>query len=318
MKKLLPTLTLFVALALTACGGAANNESSAPNKSSSSSAPAHVHTYDESKWESDDSYHWHPATCEHVDSKGSKEAHKWVEDTTKGEAATCSKAGKKVEKCSVCGKERTTDIPTLDHDWEKQKDNAKEDGYTQTAQYKCKFGDHYALRFAALDFVDSVDIETNGASSSNPNSVRLKTAQYDGQNREKIGSKLVYKIKSGAAAQNVGFSFNAVLKYGSGAPAPLFDYVSGDQQQGYIENENGELVLTTKRYQLKVNDKIIEIGNDEKYGNDITGEAGKPVWYDWPVSFDLVAGDNTIEILCLGGYRAYLYDFQVNGLPANA
>lgn len=319
MKKSFKVVTLLLALALTACGSSTPASNASSGKAGSSQTPQHTHVAAENAtWQSDDDNHW--KDCKDNDGgKVEKGAHQWVEDTTKqGVPATCSTVGKKYEKCSVCGKERVVDLPKTDHEWEKQKDNEKETGYTQTAQYKCKHGDHYALRWTALDYTDSVDIEENNASSSNPNSVRLKTAQYDQQNREKIGSKLVYKFKSGAAVQNAGFAFNAVLKYGSGAPAPLFDYVSGDQQQGYIENEKGELVLTTKRYQLKVNDKIIEIGKDEKYGDEITGEAGKPAWYDWPVSFDLKAGDNTLEILCLGGYRAYLYDFQVTGLPQNA
>ena len=110
---------------------------------------------------------------------------------------------------------------------------------------------------------------------------------------------------------------NAVLKYGDGSPAPVFDYVSGDEQQGYVQNDAGEWVLTTKRYQLKINNVIAPLGQDN-YGGNITGVAGEPHWYDWPVSFNLTAGVNTVEILCLGGYRAYLYDFQFTGLPARA
>ena len=30
-------------------------------------AACHKHTYDESKWEKDDTYHWHPTKCEHTD-----------------------------------------------------------------------------------------------------------------------------------------------------------------------------------------------------------------------------------------------------------
>ena len=294
MKKVLKVVTLFAALALTACNGgnAAQSTSGAGSKSGAPASTTSVHS------------------------------HKWVEDTAAGKPATCESAGTKVEKCE-CGETKSTPIPALEHEWEKVKDYAEEAGYSKTAQYKCKHGDHYAIRWTALDYTASVNIEENGATADNPNSVRLKTAQYDNGGSseapgETVGSSLTYKFKSGAAVQKAGFAFNAVLKYGNGAPAPLFDAMSGDQQKGWIEKPDGTKELATKRYQLKVNGQVVEIGEDKKYGNDITGEAGKPQWYDWPVEFPVVAGENTVEILCLGGYRAYLYDFQVTGLPQNA
>lgn len=35
----------------------------------------HVHTFDNTKWESDDEKHWHPATCEHKDLRGNEASH---------------------------------------------------------------------------------------------------------------------------------------------------------------------------------------------------------------------------------------------------
>ena len=327
MKKLLTTLALFTALALTSCGAkpATSGEESKPaGESQASSAQTtsskHSHTYDETKWEHNDNQHWHPATCEHTDSKGSAAAHTWVDDTTKtGKAATCSEEGIAYKVCSVCGATKEEKLPKTDHNWELISiHTAPEAGYVASSFYTCMGSNptHLALRFKANEFnteLSTTDIEKNGASSSNPNSIRLVTAQT----QTKTGSKIVYKFRINDDAQKATLSMNAVLKYGSGAPAPVFDYVSGDEQQGYVQNETGEWTLTTKRYQLKVNDVIIPLGQDN-YGGDITGEAGDPHWYDWPVEFNLTKGDNTLEILCLGGYRAYLYDFQINNLPASA
>ncbi len=55
--------------------------------------PANGHSFDESKWESDETGHWHKATCGH-DVKGSYEAHS-------GGTATCVKRAE----CEVCGEE---------------------------------------------------------------------------------------------------------------------------------------------------------------------------------------------------------------------
>ncbi len=86
MKKvfLLSVLTLFLA----ACGGAKGNSksSSTPSSSSSSSSVAHTHTFS-NEWESDETDHWHPATCDH-DVVSDKAAH------TVGENNFCSVCGR--------------------------------------------------------------------------------------------------------------------------------------------------------------------------------------------------------------------------------
>ena len=74
---------------------------------------AHIHTYSE-KWECDDTYHWHKATCEDTDEVDGKEAHKFgnlITDT----AATESTTGKGHRVCSVCGYEREEEISALGH-----------------------------------------------------------------------------------------------------------------------------------------------------------------------------------------------------------
>lgn len=86
MKKRLLTTVLVAALSCTAalgfaaCGG--NNEDPTPTP--------HTHTFNEDVWvKTDATQHWHPATCEHTDEKGSPANHVYTDaqDTT----------------CDVCG-----------------------------------------------------------------------------------------------------------------------------------------------------------------------------------------------------------------------
>ena len=121
--KILPMLVLFVSLALTACGSTtdkSNAPASSGTKPNSSGSAAHVHTFDTTKWESDATYHWHPATCEHTTQKGDRAAHTledYTDATHVNKAATCKEEGVKYEKCSVCGYIKETKLNKLDHTW---------------------------------------------------------------------------------------------------------------------------------------------------------------------------------------------------------
>ena len=321
-------MAVFFALALTACnGGGQADGSKAGSKSAAPSSSKHVHTYDESKWEKNETQHWHPATCEHTDAKGSAAAHEFVEDTSKQSvAATCAAAGKKFEKCKVCGYEREVEIAKLAHDWAKTEQAERvEEGFATLQQYKCSFGDHYALRWSAQAFDEAATIAACGLeakdntyypevndSGDHAGSVRLKKAEYNNQDTH-VGTHMIYKVKVGAAVQNADLEFEIDPK--SGFDVPVFDYVSNDDQQGYRKLGNDDtLTLTTKRYGLRVNGVEIELGADNH--GDVNG--GSHLWFNRNVAINLQAGENTIDVYCLGGYRAYIYNFQVTGLPANA
>ena len=329
MKKVLTTLVTFFALALTACGGTSNNGESKKSGAdeSSSAAPTtstHTHTYDETRWESNDTQHWHPATCEHTSQKGSPANHTFGEpyDVVPAE---CGKAGSQKVKCSVCNKEVSQVLPALEHDWQRtDKAASTEEGFVKTEQYKCSKADHYALRFSATEMDEAASLEACGleakdttiyaesnTSGSHAGSIRLRKAENDGGTKAK-GTHIVYKVKLAAEAKNVDLEFQIDPK--SGYDVPVFDYVDGDAQQGYIEKNDGELELTTKRYGLIVNGERVELGED-LHGN-VNG--GSKLWFNWNVKMDLQEGTNTIDIFCLGGYRAYIYNFQLTGVPANA
>lgn len=70
------------------------------------------HTYSDN-WESDDFYHWHNATCEHVNETTEKEIHavsEWIIDTD----ATYERVGQRHKECTVCKKVlETEELPML-------------------------------------------------------------------------------------------------------------------------------------------------------------------------------------------------------------
>ncbi len=119
--KILPMLALFVSLALTACGGTTNNSDKSSSGKGGSGSATHVHTFDTTKWESDSTHHWHPATCEHTTQKGDRTAHTleaFNDATHVNKAASCKEEGVKFEKCSVCGYIKETKLDKLDHTWD--------------------------------------------------------------------------------------------------------------------------------------------------------------------------------------------------------
>ena len=272
-------MALFAAMALTACNGAPKS-SEAPKSSAAPTSQSSVHK------------------------------HSYVEDKAAGKAATCEEAGTKVEKCS-CGDTKTTPIPALGHDFSGT-GTAEEavEGSVATERVKCANCSKYAVRWAAKDYDTTLsnDIEA----TKDDGSIRLNTAQYKGGDEKIEGSKLVYNVNSYATVEKAGFMFK--IKQKTDWDGPLFDYQSGDQQQGYIKKDDGTLELTTKRYMLKINDQIVPLGDDPTAEDGV--ERGSTGFYSWPVSFKLNKGINKVEIICLGGYRAYLYNFAFTGLPA--
>ena len=110
--KILGVLAIALTLGLAACNGGGNDKKSSGAETSSK----HEHTFDTTKWEADDNYHWHPATCEHTNQKGDRAAHDFGEpyDVV---AATCENAGSQKVKCKICNKEVTQTIQALGHEW---------------------------------------------------------------------------------------------------------------------------------------------------------------------------------------------------------
>lgn len=66
-----------------------------------SSSLLHVHTFDLTKWEYDETAHWRKATCTHTTERGDYAEHTWVEIIDKN--ATETTEGSKHAECTVCG-----------------------------------------------------------------------------------------------------------------------------------------------------------------------------------------------------------------------
>ena len=58
------------------------------------------------EWSSDNTHHWHEATCEHSEETEGKAEHTW-DGGTVTTAATCTEAGEKTYTCTVCSATKT-------------------------------------------------------------------------------------------------------------------------------------------------------------------------------------------------------------------
>lgn len=73
----------------------------------------HEHTF-ETKWSMDSEYHYHKATCEHLDEKDEMALHVWNEGVITKEATETEK-GEITYACKVCNYTKKEDVPMLDH-----------------------------------------------------------------------------------------------------------------------------------------------------------------------------------------------------------
>ena len=161
MKKLLTTLALFAALTLSACGAKPAEGESKPADATSqkTTSSKHEHTFDESTWASDETQHWHPATCEHTSQKGSKANHDFEEVTAEYVAPTCSNPGKKVEVCKVCKFRKETTL-TAEHDLQPV-EHAQGEGEVAETIKKCSKDAYYQIEFNAADAAATLSVASD-------------------------------------------------------------------------------------------------------------------------------------------------------------
>lgn len=81
-------------LVVVACDDKNNN-----NRNENNNQTAHTHTFS-SDWQSDATYHWHNATCEHINEKSQMEVHRFTDDT-----------------CDVCHYKRIIDTTEISVDF---------------------------------------------------------------------------------------------------------------------------------------------------------------------------------------------------------
>lgn len=311
MKKLFTTLALFAALALTSCGGA-NNSSPAPSSGNqSSSAPAHVHTFDTSKWESDATQHWHPATCEHTAQKGDKANHEFEEVAAESVAPTCSVPGKKVEKCKVCGYKKET-VLTAAHDLQPV-EHAQGEGEVKETIQKCSKDNYYQIDFAADDAAATL----NNTGDRKSGYVKLsKQVASDGTG---TASYIEYKIYSPVAMKGrfwIAITGNTSNYWDrdskSGAQALYYTYDDSTTHintwKNKVELNGAEVDFENATY--KVGDADIKFGElvYSDFGT-LADNKGDPIEVPMP-EVNLVEGENTLRFTRLTGYAFNMHSFS--------
>ena len=236
-----------------------------------------------------------------------RHVHDYSYDVQITTTATCQHAGERVCRCS-CGDYYVETIAKLDHEWgEPVIRYAEGVNYPATQVYNCSSScNTSALRWSAMDY--NTDLSDAGL-EVNANYIRFKSGSVENSGGSpSTGSHIVYQINVHEAIDNAGLAFHIQNTNGNGGNAPVFRTITGDSSMGAIDNGDGTFTTTSHRYGLRVNDVEYFLG-DDSYGNqqNING------WFDWPVSFPLEEGVNTIDIFAYAGYRARLYEFQLTG-----
>ena len=123
--KILGVLAIALTLGLASCNKEAGGQGgdNAASEQGGDQGGEHVHTFDTSRWESNGTEHWHPATCEHTKEKGDKAKHTFG-DPVVTKAATCTDAGSQKLTCTVCGYEKTESIKATGHSAQPADDSA--------------------------------------------------------------------------------------------------------------------------------------------------------------------------------------------------
>lgn len=352
-RKLLTTVTLFAALALTACGGNGGEGGNKTTSKTKTSTSAHVHTFDETRWESNATQHWHPATCEHTTQKGSAAAHTledYSDATHVNKAASCSEAGVKYEKCSVCGYIKETTLNKLDHQWDAgvSSGNCGEAGktvYTCSVCHETKEETNGYIQHAwtVTGKVDAGDggLEYNLVKCSKCNKEGLMVAvkNADGTNNMAVtGSPKTAPegcVKLGAN----GDTITAVIKLAAAKTGKL--YIRGSMDYWYTEsNQNEQKGIYNGKDGGAANKEngianfTMEVGPDANNLTAVALTASKDLLYkhffpeevgfssvsgtDWSQIGDvevgnvsLAAGLNTIKFTRTDSYNIALHDFVV-------
>ena len=317
MKK--KVLISFAALGLLFSGIVGcnnNNNSAAPASEGSNSAPAsaeqsadpssaapsssevHVHTFDETKWESNETQHWHPATCEHTNQKGSAAAHTFEEVAAESTPATCTTPGVLVEKCTVCNYKRETAVKA-DHDFQDaDSGHEKAEGeVTQTFQ-KCSRDATYKIAWDAQDAAKkSSNFDSDGKFS------RGGYAEYTFYSPFYMKARMYARI----ADRSSESQYNRETQTGN--QSIWFDYYNGPDWK-YTVKVNDEKIDQDASSDVAVGDQTFKM-KEILYTDFLESGATELVapWFEFTVK----KGQNTIRIERYQGYSVSVKDFRVIG-----
>ena len=277
--KILTVLGVLLAMGLTACGGPKSSEPQPGGDSGSGAQPS----------QSSDEQ---PSSSTHKHSYG-----EW--QTTK--PATCTEDGEKERVCE-CGDKQTEKIPATGHTFVEGAEEYIQDGVKYLECSVCHNAG--ALEWAAKDYAASESVMEATASDGSIRFTSSPTAANAAGDGIDEKSYAVYNIQLHKAVEHAGLDFDIQP---SSYNVAIFDTVDNDQKPGK-DLVNGEIVTSAHRYALYVNDERVELGEDP-------GASDARGWYSWPVDFALKKGENKIKLVCMGGYRAKMYNFRLTNVP---
>ena len=280
-------------MAMTACGSNGGGNSGEASKAGGSSA--HTHTFDETRWESNETQHWHPATCGHDSQKGSAAAHTFVdfEDAThQNRAATCSAPGVKYEKCSVCDYIKET-VLTAEHDMQPFAYTPGE-GEVAISVKKCSRDNHYELSWDAQDSAKTASgFNSEGKLSSKGDYVEYKFSTPVAM-KARLYCKCTFRSSEWYDRNNPDTSSQAVW----------YDYKSSDsgapdwKYKMYFDTES----VSQETAKVMIGEEEVAIGQ-LSYGDLFESGTTNGV-LPW-VELDLTAGPHTIKFERVCGYTNY-------------
>lgn len=131
------------------------------------------------------------------------------------------------------------------------------------------------------------------------------------------GDKVVYTVKADKAV--TGAKLVMTVNYGQAyGTVPVFSKVANDGTKGYVWNGTA-WNQTDYRYKVIVNGTEVELNAKAEGYEEPNFVANTDVAAEFPCTFDLNAGDNTIEIQNYGGYNPVISKFEIqaaNGVDA--
>ena len=318
MKKLFTkVMVLLAACALTACGSNGGNASgnASNSKPATTSRSTHTHTFDETRWESNENQHWHPATCEHTSQKGSAAAHDFEEVTAEYVAPTCSVPGKKVEVCKVCQYRKET-VLTAEHDLQPVAHDKGEGEVTETVS-KCSRDSHYEVAFNAYDAA----AVANNTSDVHSNYVKLsKQVAADGTG---TASYIEWKIWSPVNLQGrfwidiTGNTSNIWDRAGkSGAHSLYYTYndttTNINTWKNKVELNGVEVDFENAKYTLDDGTEVAFAELEYADFGELASSSGTPISVPMP-TMTLNQGVNTLRFTRLTGYAFNMHSFTFKG-----
>lgn len=266
---------------------------------------SHEHQF-ASSWSYDNQCHWFECldpNCPDVGARFGLETHTFQETVLS--EPTCSSEGIIRKTCLICGFSTEITTPAYDHNLI-YIGTIGYDGCTSADEYQCSYCGEVVLRWNAKSFDNEL---SNDVEMTTNDYIRVKYSQFEKGDTSVNGTHIVYKIYSPTNVYNASLAFKAYINLNS---ISVFEAMESDTKRGYEYNNQGELEAASHRYGLNVNGVRVPLGEDPYRDTRFNGSIE---WYNWPVTFNLQEGVNTIDIFALGGYRARMYEFQLTNLP---